>query len=87
WSLLGHKTLLDYESWPKWDERLIAEGEFDLIIQVNGRTRGTVKVAKEIPQNEAESVALASESAKKWIGTSPVKKTIFVKNRLINFIV
>ncbi len=86
WSLLGYKSLLDYESWPEYDEKLIAEEEFDLVLQVNGKTRGTIKAATGISQKDAEKLALTSETVKKWIGGKPVKKVIFVKDRLINFI-
>ncbi len=86
WSMLGKKSLLDSEAWPKWDENLIAEQEFELIIQINGKLRDKLMLKKGTEQAEAERLALALEGVKKWI-TTPVRKVIFVKDRLINFIV
>ena len=86
WSMLGKKTLLDTETWPKWDENLIAEQEFELVIQINGKLRDKIMLKKGTEQAEAERLALALEGVKKWI-SAPVKKVIFVKDRLINFIV
>jgi len=86
WSLLGNKTLLDYEKWPKWDSALVTEESFELLIQVNGKLRHKVSVKKGISEAEATVQALAHPEVKKWIGGQP-KKVIFVQDRLINFIV
>lgn len=87
WVMLGKKTLLDNEAWPKWDESLIAEAQFELLIQVNGKLRGKLMANKGITQAEAEKLALADAAVKKWIIGGQSKKVIFVKDRLINFIV
>ncbi len=85
WFLLGKKGLLDHESWPKWDEKLIAEESFELLVQINGKLRHKAVVKKGISQEEAEAEALRHPEVKKWITGEP-KKIIFVKDRLINFI-
>ncbi len=81
WSQLGHKTLLDFESWPKWDSKLIKEEEFELVIQVNGKFRGTVRAKKGIDQKEAE------ELARPYLKGAKSKRAIFIHNRLINLII
>ena len=81
WSQLGHKTLLDYEKWPQFDPRLIKEEEFDLVIQVNGKFRGTVKAPRGLSQKEAETLV------KPLLKGLKPKKIIYVENRLINFVV
>ena len=86
WESLGNENLLDYESWPTWDEKLVQDEDFELIIQVNGKLRGTVLAAKNISQKEAEELAQSQELVKKWLQGN-IKKIIFVPNRLINFIV
>ena len=87
WEKIGSKTLLDYEEWPKWDPNLIKEKTFQLVIQINGRMRDIIVVDIGISQEEAEKISLNREQVKKWLGNQKVKKTIFVKDRLINFIV
>ena len=87
WQKLGGKNLLDFEEWPKWDEKMIQEEEFDLIIQVNGKFRAALRVKKEISESEAKKLALNNETIKKWLIGKEIKKVIFVPNRLINLIV
>ncbi len=87
WSLLGKKSLLDYEQWPAWDESLVAEEIFELLIQINGKMRHKTVVKKGIGQREAEAQALQHPEIKKWLKGKQPQKVIFVKDRLINFIV
>lgn len=86
WSRLGKKGLLDYEAWPSYDTLLIQETEIDLIIQINGKVRGKLRVAKAITQADAERIALQDDKIKTMLGGKP-KKTIFVPGRLINFVI
>ncbi|MBI2024904.1 MAG: leucine--tRNA ligase [Candidatus Harrisonbacteria bacterium] len=87
WSLLGHKTLLDEEKWPEWDERLAEEESFELIIQVNSKTRGKLTAHRGIDETNAKALAMTAPGMNKWLDPSKIKRIIFVKDRLINFIV
>jgi leucyl-tRNA synthetase len=87
WQKLGNKTLLDAEIWPEWDEKLVKEENYDLVIQVNGKLRATAKAAMGIDEEEAKKLALSLEVTRKWVDAKKIKKTVFVKDRLINFIV
>jgi len=87
WEISGNKGLLDYEEWPKWDEKLIQEEEFDLVVQINGKTRAVIKAQKGIAQAEAEKTALADPSVQKWLEGKTPKKVVFVKDRLISFVI
>ena len=75
------------EKWPEYNPKLIKEERFKLVIQINGKTRDTVTADKRISKNEAEELALGSEKVKKHLGDKKIKKIIFVKDRLINFVV
>ena len=86
WLMLGNKTLLDNEAWPKWDAKLIAEEEFEMLIQINGKLRAKMMAKKGIGEQAAKALAITNPDAKKWITGEP-KKVIFVQDRLINFIV
>lgn len=85
-SLLGLKKLLDEVAWPEWDAKLAEDEIFDLIVQVNGRTRGKVKAVKGIAEHEAKELALNDANVKKWV-IGEVSRVIFVKDRLINLII
>ena len=56
-------------------------------MQVNGKLRGTVEVAKDISQEDAESIAHEQEGVAKFLNGKQIKKTIFVPGRILNFIV
>lgn len=74
------------EAWPAYNEAMLVADEFDLIIQVNGKVRDSVRVAQGISEDEAKEIALGREKIKTFIGGG-VKKTIYVPGRLINIVV
>ncbi|MDP3999702.1 MAG: leucine--tRNA ligase [bacterium] len=83
----GQASLLDHEDWPKYDEKLITEEDFELLIQVNGKLRDKVMVSKNTTQEEAEKLVLGMEKIKEFVGKAKPKKIIFVPGRLINIVV
>ena len=84
---LGYKKSIHLEKWPKYDPALIVEEEIDLIIQINGKVRDSIKVKADISEGEAKKIATESEKVKKWIDGQKIKKLIFVKGRLVNIVV
>ncbi len=86
WEKLGRETLLDYENWPAYDEKLIEEEEFELVVQVNGKLRGAITARKGISQSSAEELAKKITAVQNHLSNKKIKKAIFVKDRLINFI-
>lgn len=86
WERLGHRKSISLESWPKYNQKLAQEEEIELIIQVNGKVRDRLKAAADISENEAKTLALASEKIKKIIDNKPIKKVVFVRGRLINIV-
>ncbi|MFY9462451.1 MAG: class I tRNA ligase family protein, partial [Candidatus Sungiibacteriota bacterium] len=86
WSLGGNKSSIHKSSWPVFSKKHLQAESYELVIQVNGRVRASVKAAMGIGEEEARKLALESEAIKKYVLGVP-KKVIFVKNRLINFVV
>ncbi len=86
WEKLGRKGSIILEKWPVYDPLLIAEEEIDLVVQVNGKLRDTIRVKADISEEEAKKVAMESKKVKKWIEGKEIKKVIFVKGRLINIV-
>ncbi len=74
-------------SWPKWKKELIREERFVLVVQVNGRVRERIEAGIGISQEEAREIALRSEKVRGWLRNKKIRKVIFVKNKLINFVV
>jgi leucyl-tRNA synthetase len=72
--------------WPEVDPAALEQSEIELMIQVNGKLRGSVKVPKEADKAAIEAAALASEAAQKFIEGTP-KKIIVVPGKLINIVV
>src|SRR3989344_1247926 len=66
WSALGKKKSVHLETWPQYDPALVKEEEFDLVIQVNGKTRGTVKARKGISEEEARELVMREERIKNF---------------------
>lgn len=87
WSLLGKDMALDYEPWPKWDKALIVEEEFELLVQINGKLRAKIMTKAGVSEEVAKAHAISHPDVKKWLEGQTIKKTVFVKDRLINFIV
>jgi len=84
-SYLKHKGSVLKEKWPKYNLKLTSDKEITLIIQVNGKTRGKIKVNSGIKKEEAEKLAMTLPAVKKHLTRKP-KKIIFVENKLVNFV-
>ena len=87
WERLGHDTSVFEASWPAFDPTLAAEEEIELVVQVNGRVRGRLSVPAGIEQADAVARALEVEAVRKFVEGKPLRKTIYVENRLVNLVV
>jgi leucyl-tRNA synthetase len=86
WERLGHTESVFDAKWPAFDGELVADERLDLVIQVNGKTRGKVNVARDIGQDDAVAAALAEESIAKFLSGPAPRKIIFVPGRLLNLV-
>ncbi len=73
-------------AWPTYDPALLVEDEVTIAIQVLGKLRDTITVAKGLPREEVEALALASEKVQRALDGKPVKKVIVVPDRLVNLV-
>jgi leucyl-tRNA synthetase len=88
WQFLGKKTLLDYEVWPKYDEKLLKKETFQFVIQVNGKKRGILSSDKEVlTEKEIKEKVKSLPLYEKYLKDKKIKKIIFVKGKVINFVV
>ncbi len=73
-------------SWPKVDESALVQNEIELMLQVNGKLRGKLKVAVDAGKDAIEAAALASPEAQKHMEGRPAKKVVVVPGRLVNIV-
>ena len=86
WERLGHAKSVFDSGWPPFDPALAAENTIELAVQVNGKMRGTVTVARTIGQEGAYAAAMAAPAIARFVTGTP-KKIIFVPGRLLNVVV
>ena len=87
WAHQGGTGLCAQAPWPKADPALLVDDTVTLPIQINGKRRGEITVAKDLPTAEVEKLALANEDVIKFLAGQPVKKIIVVPGRIINVVV
>ncbi len=89
WVELGfakaHGDILDAQ-WPQVDPAALEQAEIEMMIQVNGKLRGSIKVAKDADKATIEALAMASEAVQKFVESTP-KKIIVVPGKLISIVV
>ena len=86
WAALGETGLIADAAWPPVDPALLIEDEVTIAIQVLGKLRDTVTVAKGTPQDQLEALALASDKVQRALDGKPVRKVIVVPDRLVNLV-
>jgi len=87
WSRIGEKGLIVLAPWPAFDSNLTVDNVVNIGVQVNGKSRGEISVAKDASEADAVKLALAVESIAKAVGGKPVAKVIYKAGRILNLIV
>ncbi len=87
WTYQGGAGLCATAPWPKADPALLVEDSVTLPIQINGKRRGEITVAKDLASAEVEKLALANEDVVRFLAGQPVKKIIVVPGRIINVVI
>jgi leucyl-tRNA synthetase len=87
WRELGFGQDVFSEAWPEADERALAQDVVELVLQVNGKTRGAVQVPAQASREEIERLAVDSPLAQRYISGQAIKKAIVVPGRLVNLVI
>jgi leucyl-tRNA synthetase len=87
WQSLGGSESIHQQPWPQCDRSALVVDEITLVIQIMGKTRGTIQVPAGADKATLEQLARESEIAQRYIGDQTVKKTIVVPGKLVNFVV
>ncbi len=86
WAADGRDGLIADAAWPAVDPALLVEDEVTIAVQVMGKLRDTLTVAKGLPKEELEALALASEKVQRALDGAEVRKVIVVPDRLVNLV-
>jgi len=87
WADLGNKKMIVNEAWPAYDESKLQSAKVKIVVQINGKVRATLDVATDASQEAVEKAALADPNIVKWTAGVKILKTIFIKNKIINFVI
>ena len=87
WQMLGGDGLIADADWPEADEALLVEDTVTLPIQVNGKRRSEISVAKDLPKSEIEALALADSAVQRALNGGAPKKLIVVPGRIVNVVI
>ena len=87
WSDLGHTTTIHKDNWPQWDNAFLTSDMMTIIVQVNGKLRAKLDIAKDTQKDVVEAQALASENVAKFLEGKTPTKVIYIPGRLVNIVV
>jgi leucyl-tRNA synthetase len=86
WQVLGQPGLISEADWPQIERDLLVEDTVMLVVQVNGKKRGDVTVARNAQDPEIEAAVLALDAVKQALGGKAVRKVIIVPMRIVNVV-
>ena len=91
WDLLGYNTqgkhCIAKADWPEYDEALCVENTAVVAIQVSGKVRSKLEVAKDLDQESMLALAMEEPQIQKWVDNKEVKKVIYVPGKILNIVV
>ena len=87
WNNLNKNSSLIDESWPKVDNDALLESKKEIIVQINGKLRGKIIIETDQGEEEVNAIVNLDEKIYSYLKNSNIKKIIYVKNKLINYVV
>jgi len=87
WQECGHDTSIHLESWPVHDSSKIIDDVVNIAVQVNGKTREVLTTMKDLTEDAVVKAVLELPGVQKWVEDKPIKRVIWVKNRILNLII
>jgi len=87
WHVLGNTTSILNANYPTFNPQYLVESSKEYPVSINGKLRTNIVIALDASQQQVEQIVLANDVVKKWVEDKPIKKIIFVKNKMINVVV
>ena len=87
WQIIGNSESVHHQTWPVADLSALIADEITLVIQIMGKTRGTIQVPATTDKDTLEKYARESEVAQRYLEGKEIKKVVVVPGKLVNFVV
>ncbi|HAW49997.1 TPA: leucine--tRNA ligase [bacterium] len=87
WNCLGHQQSIFKSSWPVYDPALVVKETTEFVVQINGKVRTTLKLQAAVDESFVKAKALEVDCIRRFLQGKTIIKTIFVQNKLINFVI
>jgi leucyl-tRNA synthetase len=86
WNKLGHTESITYSAWPSYDESKLVEDEIEIVVQLNGKLKAKLMIAKDATKEQMEKEAMKDETVKEQIEGKTIRKVIIVPGKLVNIV-
>lgn len=86
WEILGHTETISYVTWPTYDETKLVEDEVEIVLQVNGKVKSKITVAKSLGKEELEKIAQEDDKMKENLAGKTIRKVVVVPGKLVNIV-
>ncbi len=87
WEILGHDQTLAYAPWPTFDPALLKDDEIEVPVQINGKLKARVSVPADADEAQLEAAARSDEKIAALLAGKPIRKTIVIPGKLVNFVI
>jgi len=87
WQQLGHESVVLDANWPAFDASALEQDNVELMLQVNGKVRAKMQVAKTADKAAIEAAALADKTVQKWAAGKEIRRVIVVPGKLVNVVI
>ena len=87
WSIMDKKSSLSKEPWPKVNKDFLVKSVINMVIQINGKRRGEIKIAPDTGEKEVLNDIYSIKNIADMLNNKKIKKTIFVPNKIINIVI
>ncbi|TAL51019.1 leucine--tRNA ligase [Patescibacteria group bacterium] len=87
WEKIGENGLVEEQTWPVFDARLLVQEEIEMGVQVNGKARATIQISPTADETTAKQLALAQEKVQKHLDGKEIVNVVYVPGRILNIVV
>ena len=87
WEKLGHTSSIAYEQWPSFDESKLVLNKINIAVAINGKTRDVIEIDPDAPQDDIVALAKSMSKVCTQLEGKEIRKVIYVKGRMLNFVI
>lgn len=87
WERLGHSESIAFAPWPEADEQYLRNDTIEVAVQVNGKMRGRISIPAEATEEQVIAIARSDENVARHLFDKELKRSIYVRGRIVNFVV